>query len=176
VALIWLAAVQSSGRGPTSQEAAQLLAYSLLLYSVPLCAVWWQQYKDGESTAIRAGGLLARSHDSKDDLTLGSKAASNQVPRCTAATKPSAKQGDVGRRTGEQKQGGQAAAQQQHAQGTPVPPLQQEQVVPKPAVLALSVADLVAAGRSRGSALYTSSLQHSRVSLKVSWGCRGTGS
>jgi hypothetical protein len=164
VCLLWLAAVHSSGRGPTLQEAAQLLVYSLLLYFVPLAAVLWQQHK-GSDIAPSSSAAQATQRSDKGDLASGSKAASSffESACCpcgaiSTAAEPSQEDGST------QNQG-----QSQHLQI----PAQQPAAVragqqPRQAPLMISVADLASAAQSPGSTLYTSAVRHTSMSTKVS--------
>jgi hypothetical protein len=161
VGLIWLAAVQSSGRGPTLQEAAQLLAYSLLLYLVPLAAVWWQQPRDSGGVSSRAGSTLPHKFSgSKDDLASGSG------PGTCCASGATNKEGAV-----VTSQAREVRARHRVTQvDQPAGPLQQQQAQQQqhPPLLTMSVAELASATLAPGSALYTSPLQHSGMSVKVS--------
>jgi hypothetical protein len=156
VALIWLAAVQSSGRGPTVQEAAQLLAYSMLLYSVPLAAVWWQQYKDGECTASRAGSLLNHIHERrKVGPASGSITRSSKTDVCSTSTAAAP--------TAQVQQSSSRHSARQEEEDSGVPQQQWQQ----PAAQTLSVAHVPTAAAPHRRALYTSPLQHTAMSAKV---------
>jgi hypothetical protein len=159
VGLLWLAAVQSSRRGPHLQEGAQLLVYSLLLYLVPLAAVLWQQQKDGvqgvPSRAGRAGSTLAHKPiHSKSDLASGSK------PGTSCPSGGTNKGAELTAQAGE----GRARHKGAHSEQAAVALQQHHQ----PALAAAAFAHATAPSQPRASTLYTSPLQHTCVSVKVS--------
>jgi hypothetical protein len=165
VGLIWLAAVQSSGRGPTLQEAAPLLVYSLLLYFAPLAAVYWQEHKEHEKANLKASSSTAQAlRSSKGDLASASTASTDGdgSSRPDGAIKARAVPVTSSQQDSTRQQQGpgehQHAPEQHTAQRTG-----RQQTAP----LMISVAGLARAAQARGPALYTSPVQHNTMSVKV---------